>query len=988
MKKKVLSIVLFSLWCCLGTAQPRQTFSFNAEWRYHIGDVPGAEQANFDDTAWRNTTLPRAWNEDEAFAKPIHEHSTAIVWYRKKFSVPKDVPSDKVFLEFEGVRMGAEFYVNGKLVGRHENGVMAVGLDISDVVLRSGENTVAVRTDNSWTYREKVSNSTFQWNDKNFNANYGGIPKNVWIHFTGKLYQTLPLYSNLGTTGTYVYAKKIDVAGKRLELHVESEIRNETGEAKDGTFLVDVRDMSGRQVRSFAVPFSIEAGGRKILSAQSPLTGVNFWNWGYGYLYTVTSTLRVSGADVDVVHTKTGFRKTAFKQGMVFLNDQVLMMKGYAQRTSNEWPAVGLSVPPWLSDFSNRMMVESNANLVRWMHVTPWRQDVESCDRVGLLQMLPAGDAEKDVEGRRWEQRKELMRDAIIYYRNSPSVLFYESGNESISEEHMAEMKAIRDRFDPHGGRAIGSREMLDSKLAEYGGEMLYINKSAKHPMIATEYMRDEGLRKYWDEFTYPFHREGEGPPYKGNDASDYNRNQDQHALEAVRRWWEYWKVRPGTGRRVSSGGVNIIFSDSNTHYRGKENYRRSGEVDAMRIPKDAYFAHQVMWDGWVDADPKGLHIVGHWNYNDGLQKDVYVISGGERVELFVNGRSQGFGQRSYQFLFTFPQVLFEKGEIVARSYNAEGELLNEKKMQTTGEPYQLKLKAVHGENGIFADGNDMVLVEVEVQDKEGRRCPTATNMVDFAWEGPMDWRGGIAQGPNNYILAESLPVEGGVNRVLLRTQYGRGGHVVVRAQANGLLGDSLSFGVSPVDDKSGLFIKHAAAGLPSNMQRGEGINKRPLQWTRRSLLIAGARAGANEHRASASFDDNELSDWVNDGRRSTAWIEYTLEKVSDIDEIDVKLNNFRSRAYPLQIFIDDKLVFDGETETTLGYYTITVPRTRGRRVKVQLKDSSYVAAENLHAEIGGKKLDDGVARDDANARGTLSIIEIDIHSRLHPKEE
>src|SRR5690606_29240840 len=97
---------------------------------------------------------------------------------------------------------------------------------------------------------------------------------------------------------------------------------------------------------------------------------------------------------------------------MVFLNDQVLMMKGYAQRTSNEWPAVGLSVPPWLSDFSNRMMVESNANLVRWMHVTPWRQDVESCDRVGLLQMLPAGDAEKDVEGRRWEQRRELMGDA------------------------------------------------------------------------------------------------------------------------------------------------------------------------------------------------------------------------------------------------------------------------------------------------------------------------------------------------------------------------------------------------------------------------------------------------------------------------------------------------------------------------------------------------------------------------------------------------
>src|SRR3546814_10190747 len=123
-------------------------------------------------------------------------------------------------------------------------------------------------------------------------------------------------------------------------------------------------------------------------------------------------------------------------------------------------------------------MVKGNANLVRWMHVTPWKQDVESADRVGLLQAMPAGDAEHDVEGPRWEQRKQLMRDAIIYNRNNPSIVFYESGNKGITEEHMREMKAIRDQYDPHAGRAMGSRELLDSEQAAYGGEMLYINKS------------------------------------------------------------------------------------------------------------------------------------------------------------------------------------------------------------------------------------------------------------------------------------------------------------------------------------------------------------------------------------------------------------------------------------------------------------------------------------------------------------------------------
>ena len=87
------------------------------------------------------------------------------------------------------------------------------------------------------------------------------------------------------------------------------------------------------------------------------------------------------------------------------------------------------------------------------------------------------------------------MRDAIIYNRNNPSILFYECGNKAISREHMIEMKAVRDKYDPFGGRAIGSREMLDIREAEYGGEMLYINRSEHHPMWATEYCRDEGLR-------------------------------------------------------------------------------------------------------------------------------------------------------------------------------------------------------------------------------------------------------------------------------------------------------------------------------------------------------------------------------------------------------------------------------------------------------------------------------------------------------------
>lgn len=118
---------------------------------------------------------------------------------------------------------------------------------------------------------------------------------------------------------------------------------------------------------------------------------------------------------------------------------------------------------------------------------------------------------------------------------------------------------------------------------------------------------------------------------------------------------------------------MKIIFSDTNTHYRGVENYRRSGVTDAMRIPKDPFYAHQVMWDGWVDIENPRIHIVGHWNYKEDVVKPVYVVSSAEKVELFLNGKSLGNGQRDYHFLYTFKDVAFVPGKLEAVGYDKNG---------------------------------------------------------------------------------------------------------------------------------------------------------------------------------------------------------------------------------------------------------------------------------------------------------------------------
>ena len=965
-------LVCYLLWqvSIMSAMVNRTRESFNRGWLLCVGDVPEASAPQYDDSQWERVTLPRAFNEDEAFARDIAELTDTIVWYRKHFTLA-DTSQRKFFIEFEGVRQAGEVWLNGQRLGLNTNGVMAFGFDLTPYVVE-GENVIAVRIDNSWTYRDPVHDSRYQWNDRNFNANYGGIPKNVWFYTTDMLYQTLPLYSSLGTTGTYVYATDIDVSARTTNIHVESEVRNDDDRWRRFQLMVRIEDAEGNIVAvGEGEHIELAAGETTVAKMELSIPNVHLWSWGYGYLYTVRSYLRQVTPEGDMivfgdeVVTRTGFRKTRFADGKIWLNDRVLMVHGYAQRTSNEWPAVGVSVPAWMSDYSNRLMVESGGNLVRWMHVTPWKQDVESCDRVGLLQAMPAGDAEKDVEGPRWEQRMELMRDAIIYNRNNPSILFYESGNKGISREHMLQMKAIRDQYDPHGGRAIGSREMLDISEAEYGGEMLYINKSAGHPVWAMEYCRDEGMRRYWDAWSPPYHAEGDGPLYRGKPALEYNHNQDQMAIEMVRRWYDFWQERPGTGRRVSSGGVKIVFSDTNTHHRGESNYRTSGVVDAMRLPKESFFAHQVMWTGWVNDEEPRTHIIGHWNYEAATHKPVYVVSTGGSVELFLNGRSLGKGRQQYRYLYIFDDVAFEPGALEAVADNG-----SRHQVETVGQPHHLKLTAIQNPQGFLADGADMAIVEVEVVDEQGRRCPTDFRDIQFTLTGEGEWRGGLATrtGDNlqqtdiqrstdlldaagtknisdNYILSTILPVECGVNRVLVRSTE-TAGDIHLYASAEGLpTVASLTLTTIPVPAER--------PQLPLNLSRGETPLTPSHEDRRISLDIVSAETATStvvptapiheanlyiaadaQPIASLSYDDNEMTSWQSDGTLENAWITYTLKTPAAVSDIALKLAGWRTQCYPLAVYAYPKgsgkkgvKIWEGLTPASLGYVHLNIAK-------------------------------------------------------------
>ena len=989
--RRVLAVSLALLVSCLvvsngasahvaGAGSPRATYDFNGGWRVLVGDRAGAEKVDFDDATWKPVTLPRAWNEDAAFKVSIEQLPTGIAWYRKRFTLPAVDAGKKVYVEFEGVRHVAEVYFNGQSVGRHENGVMAFGIDLTKFA-KPGENAnvLAVRVNNDWKAREKATNTPFQWSDRNFYANYGGINKRVRLHVADKLHQTLPLFSNLGTTGVYVYAANIDVSGKAATVMVESQVRNDHDAPRTFTCEVVLSDLQGKELKRFAAdaPITLAAGETTTAKATARVSNLELWSWGYGALYDVTTRVLVDGKPIDAVRTRTGFRKTEFGDGVVKLNGRVIHLKGYAQRTTNEWPALGTNVPPWVSDFSNGLMVAGNANLVRWMHVTPSKQDVESCDRVGLMQAMPAGDSERDPgAGRRWEMRVELMRDAIIYNRNNPSIVFYEGGNAGIADERMAEMVKLRNELDPHGGRAMGCRNMLGSNVAEWGGDMLYVNRSGAKPLWATEYSRDEGLRKYWDELSPPYHKDGDGPDHKGEPARAYNRNQDSHALENVRRWFQYYELRPGTGDRVNGGGVNIIFSDSNTHHRGAENYRRSGEVDAVRLPKDGYFAHLVMWDGWVDVEKPRIHIVGHWNYRAGDRKDVHVVSGADKVELKINGKSVSSGERSNQFLFTFKDMKWEPGTLEAVGFDASGKQVCSDARKTAGEPAAVKLTPRTNPAGMRADGADVVLFDVEVVDSSGNRCPTALNEIRFDFTGPGEWRGGIAQAPENGILAKTLPVECGVNRVIVRSTA-TPGTIELKASAEGLKSAAATVQTKAVALEGGLGRELPGQERAPSLVRGPTPPGDSVRVVRQTVKPDRVVVGSTEADAAKLTDDNEATSWTSSDGTDRAWVQFEFDRPREVSDVLLRLGSWRTTSYPLRAFADGRQVFEGIAPSTVGYTTLRFPPTTCKTLRVQLAGTPRGGGNAQLIEVTGKS--DAHGGEDATARGKLVIHEIEL---------
>lgn len=890
---------------------PAVTYNMNVDWKFKQATVHSSltnaiesvkdeggkafYETDFDDTSWETVSVPHPVNALESFDNKCYDSGEAglfrgFMFYRKHITIPASDAGKKMFLEFEAIRNSVYLYVNGEMVGYYEAGIAATGFDITKYIKAGEDNVIAVATDNGdergqadktnittetkpGTEPGSRSGDGYQWNTKDFNEIQGGITGNVNLYAKGTVYQTLPLYNNLKTTGNYIYGSNFDIDGKSATINVKAEIRNETEADKDLTLQVDIVGMDGKLAHSFEqsgnaaaaadtdahfmnmvpddaydenpAPTDISTVDVSYINASDKMENMRFWSDKDPYLYTVYTILKDGDTVIDVQKTVTGFRKVEYDiSNGLRINDQYTYLKGYAQRATDEWAVVGVA-NDWLNDIDMQLVKESNANHIRWMHVAPKPVTVRSSDKYGVLVTCPAGDKEADVSGRAWDQRVEAMRDAMVYFRNSPSILFWEAGNNAVTAEHMQEMTALKNELDPDGGRFSGCRTISSVeqiKEAEYVGTMENRNASSAKasmtsadgkymPIVETEYARDEAPRRVWDDFSppdYDYRNKWLGADGKKDDGYDiWDQTSEDFAVGNAKQYNQFWAGRvTGGGSELYAGAAIMVWSDSNMHTRNcwSENCRTSGKVDAVRQKKEAFYALQA-----AQSDTPKIHIVGHWNYpeynednywyedktwdgtswnlngkmlqRDPSKKTVYVIGSPDiaRVELFINGEKVGENYKPEEnFVYKFTEIdVTQSGEIKAVAYDENDVEVTEDIIKTAGEPDHIELEPVTGPDGLVADGSDVMYFDVKVVDADGNVCPLNYDRLDLEVSGNGVLLGGYNSGEGesvknygwsdlNEINSGFVFAECGINRIFVKSTR-NAGDVTLKVMHNSL---------------------------------------------------------------------------------------------------------------------------------------------------------------------------------------------------------
>jgi beta-galactosidase len=773
---------------------PRETLSLDQGWRFHLGDVPftafgdsgglafgpakindhdaktgaawGAAASHFNDTNWRQLDLPHDWAVEQPFDRQANEsegyHPRGIAWYRRQFRLDPADRGKNVELQFDGVAMHGTVWFNGSPVCHNSCGYNSFHIDITPMARYGNDlNTIAVRVDadimEGWWYEG------------------AGIYRHTW------LVKRSPVH--IVTDG--VYANPVKSADGSWTIPVEATLKNSGRETAAAVVAVKVVDPDGKEVvggRSETIRLDSLSQGvaRLLLSVPAPRP----WSLDRPTLYEVRTTVLSDNKPTDSVTTQCGFRTIRFDAKGFYLNDQPLEIQGVC--CHQDHAGVGVAVPDSIWEFRLRKLKEMGVNAYRCAHNPPSKELLDLCDRMGILVMdetrhfNPAPEYMAQLE---WLVRRD---------RNHPSVILWSLFNE----------EKLQDREE---GVEI-SRYMntlvkrLDSTRYTTGAQnMGQLGRDGKaNPQNAAQVVDVVGVNYQADKYdqiraAYPdkpiiSSEDGSQVSTRGEFFTDRSRNTVSSYDDRYQNWQSTNRSAWTSIAQHSSFAGGFLWTGFD--YRGEPSpygwpsvSSYFGSLDSCGFPKTGFYIRQAFWV----HDKPVLALVPHWNWagREGQPIKVRVLTNADTVALSLNG--QLIEEKKVDpFEMADWQVPYAPGKLEAVA-KKDGQEVSRCFVETTGEPTALRLTP--DRTAMAGDGEDAVPVTVEALDNAGRPVPTANLAVEFEISGP-----GAIIGLGNGDPTSHEPDKGnkrslfnGLAQVILQSQRGNSGNLVLRAKAEGL---------------------------------------------------------------------------------------------------------------------------------------------------------------------------------------------------------
>ncbi|MBN1790508.1 MAG: DUF4982 domain-containing protein [Bacteroidales bacterium] len=831
----ILLISVFTLQSSCGTQgkadRNQRTSLFDEGWRFIKDNPTGAENPAFDDSQWRTVDLPHDWSiedlpdqKEDSVVGPFSRSAVGSLgtgftvggtaWYRKSFTIDKADRKKVAYLQFDGIYMNSDVWVNGKHVGNHPHGYTSFWYDITSYLNPAGQpNVVAVQVKNEGRNSRWYSGS--------------GIYRRTWL--------TLVNPTHIGMWGVYVTTP--DVSEKSADIDITTTLTNKYEADAPVTLQVQIIDPSGKSVGSTHNKITLAPGSSSNFTQRISFENPSLWSTENPNLYLAELSVFVNNKTIDKLKTTFGIRSVRFDAVNGFtLNGKSMELKGGCFHHDNG--PLGSVAIDRAEERKIELLKNAGFNAIRCSHNPPSPYLLDVCDRMGMLVIdelydmwekpkIASIDQMSNNQGKSkvaaddyskffkqsWQKD---VQDFVVRDRNHPSIIMWSIGNEIPEAADTSGLriasnlsKEVR-KFDPTRAITEAHVDFMSILTGKSGWD-----KQASHMALLDIAGYNYSYMSYeQDHVKYPDRIIYGSETFPPRSLEDWQMNEKLSHVIGNFKWtamdymgesgFGYARLMPEdtkAGKEMGMAAFMVFMNpDSWPIYNAF-----LGDLDLIGNPKPpSYFQHVVWGNKKVSMFvhrpiPEGMQELTsmwgfpdelkcwNWEGHEGEKMQVHVYTRSKLVKLEVNGKVLGeqVVDDTKSITATF-EVPYQPGTLTARCFDNGVETASET-IRTVGKPAVIKLTA--DRSTIKANRNDLSYIMVEVTDAEGNIIPYADDtMINFEISGNGKIAGVGNGNPVDLTSMQQPRKKTWQGRCLAIVQpKGKAGKIVLTAKSDGL---------------------------------------------------------------------------------------------------------------------------------------------------------------------------------------------------------